>query len=133
MHTPHGPSQQAASPASGIPPTVRARGFTLLELYVSLALLAIGFIGLTSLMVRQSRQIARLETWCTPDRTYYVVGQTDPWMCALRAPAELAETAGETAWSPPVSGEKDNTVTLLSYSRQGQTMSAQALLDPSGE
>lgn len=109
----------------------QAGGFTLLELQVSLAVLAIGVLGLSSLMIRQSRQIDRIEAWCVPDRTYYVVGQTDPWMRALGAPAELAASAGESAWVPPVGSQKDNIVTLLTYSRQGQTnMSAQVTLDP---
>jgi prepilin-type N-terminal cleavage/methylation domain-containing protein len=131
MHSADQPSRQVPPAAGAIHPRP-ARGFTLLELHVSLALLAIGFIALMTLMVRQSRQIGHLEAWCVPDRTYYVVVQTDPWMRALGAPAELAASGGQSAWVPPVAGDKDNEVTLLTHSHQGQTMSAQVELDPSG-
>jgi hypothetical protein len=131
MHIPQQTRPQAP-PAAAAASARPAGGFTLLELHVSLALLAIGFIALMTLMVRQSRQVARLEAWCVPDRTYYVVAQTDPWMRALGAPADLAADAGQSAWTPPVSGNKDNQVTLISYSHQGQTMSALVQVDPSG-
>jgi prepilin-type N-terminal cleavage/methylation domain-containing protein len=131
MHPVH-PLNRQTPPAAGDVRPRSGRGFTLLELHVSLALLAIGFVALMTLMVRQSKQIARLEAWCVPDKTYYVVVQTDPWMRALGAPAELATSSGESAWVPPVSGNKDNEVTLVSYSHEGQTMSAQVTLDPSG-
>jgi prepilin-type N-terminal cleavage/methylation domain-containing protein len=126
------PLHRQVPPAAGEVRPWPGRGFTLLELHVSVALLAIGFIALMTLMVRQSKQISRLEAWCVPDRTYYVVVQTDPWMRALGAPAELATSTGQSAWVPPVSGNKDNEVTLLSHSYEGQTMSAQVGLDPSG-
>lgn len=98
-----------------------------------MAVLAIGVLGVVTLTVRQSRQIARMEAWCAPDRTYHVVEQTNPWMRALGAPAELAEDAGQVAWSPSVSGQKDNVVTLLSHSQQGQVMSAQVTVEPNEE
>lgn len=140
MYIPANPRQQAppaadrafgrAAAARGGPSPRPARGFTLLELQVSLAVLAIGILGLSTLTIRQSKQVARVEAWCTPDRTYYVVGQTHPWMRALGAPAELADSAGQSAWAPPVSGEKDNVVTLLTFSRPGLNMSAQVTLEP---
>jgi hypothetical protein len=130
-------ASSAADPAFCRVPAARRRpsprpagGFTLVELQISLAILAIGILGLLTLMVRQSKQITRLEAWCVPNPTYYVVGQTDPWMRALGAPAELTPSAGQSAWTPPVSGEKDNLVTLVSFSQPGQTMSAQVTLEP---
>ena len=140
MHRPGNPGQQA-SPATGgaLGRAGAARshrsprsagGFTLLELQVSVAVLAIGIIGLSGLMIRQGKQIARLEAWCVPDRTYHVVKQTG-WMRTLGAPAEFAESAGQDAWEPPpTSKQKDNVVTLVTFSRPGQTMSAQGTLEP---
>ena len=105
----------------------RGPGFTMLELHVAIAILAIGLLGLGSLMVRQSRQVSRLERWCVPDRTYHVVVQTDPWMRLLEAPADLREGPDQAAWSPPVSADKDYAVTVLSQTRVAgsSAMSAQ--------
>ena len=51
----------------------------------------------------------------------------------LGAPAELAASAGQSAWTPPVSDQKDNKVTLLTFTRQGQTMSADVNVEPNQE
>lgn len=98
-----------------IAPTNRA--FTMLELQVALGVLAIGLLGLGSLMIRQSRQVARLESWCVPDRTYYVVAQSNPWMRALNAPADFNAAAGQGPWAPPVTGRKTYVITLVSQAR----------------
>ena len=82
---------------SGRPPA-----FTMLELVISLSVLGIGLMGIQTLMIRQSKQVTRMEQWCLNDRTYYVVNQSETWMRALRGPATLENQPGQTAWSPPV-------------------------------
>ena len=108
----------------------RRRAFTLLELTVSLAIMAAGLLAVQSLMVRQSKQVGRLERWCQPPPTYYVVSQSDEWMRALGAPASLETQAGQTAWTTPVEPPFDYDVTLDSIARSddGQQVSAQVSL-----
>ena len=110
----------------------RPKAFTFLELHVSVAVLAIGLLGLCTLSVRQSKQVARMEAWCAADHTYRVVSQSEPWMRSLGAPALLAEGPQEQAWSPPVQDRDQYHVTLLSWGRPfgSLTASAQVELTP---
>lgn len=121
-------SQAARHPV----PAARKGGFSLLELHVSLAVLAIGLMGLHALTLRQGKQVAVLERWCVPSPTYYVVAQSDPWMKALNAPAELHAAAGDAAWTPPVSADAAYAVTLVSLQRSldGLTLTATAAAQP---
>ena len=80
----------------------RPPAFTMLELVISLSVLGIGLLGIQALMIRQSKQVTRMEQWCLNDRTYYVVHQSEEWMRALRGPATLQDQPGQAAWSPPV-------------------------------
>ena len=93
----------------------RSPAFTLLELMISLSVLAIGLMGIQALMIRQSKQVSRMEQWCLNDRTYYVVNQSEEWMRALRGPATLQNQPGQTAWSPPVVSRDHYEVTLESF------------------
>ncbi len=50
--------------------------------------------------------------------TYYVVSQSNRWMRQLGAPAAIEETAGQSPWTPTVSGQqKKYLLTLTSYNR----------------
>jgi hypothetical protein len=102
----------------------------LLELVVSLAIMAAGLLAVQGLLVRQSKQVSRLERWCQPHPTYYVVSQSDKWMRKLGAPASLETQAGQTAWTSPVVSPFDYDVTLNSIARSadGQQVSAQVSL-----
>jgi hypothetical protein len=95
----------------------RRRACTLPELVISLAIMMAGLLAIQSLMIRQSRQVSRLERWCQPQPTFYVVHQSDAWMRALGAPAALETQAGQAAWTPPVTGPYKYSVTLLSFTR----------------
>jgi prepilin-type N-terminal cleavage/methylation domain-containing protein len=112
------------------PARARRRAFTLLELVVSLAIMAAGLLAVQGLLVRQSKQVSRLERWCQPHPTYYVVSQSDKWMRKLGAPASLETQAGQTAWTSPVGPPFDYKVTLNSIARSadGQQVSAQVSL-----
>jgi hypothetical protein len=87
----------------------------MLELVISLSVLAIGLLGIQALMIRQSKQVSRMEQWCLNDRTYYVVNQSEEWMRVLRGPATLQNQPGQTAWSPPVVSRDYYEVTLESF------------------
>jgi prepilin-type N-terminal cleavage/methylation domain-containing protein len=104
----------------------RRAAFTLLELVVALIILAAGLLAIQGLMVRQSRQVSHVEQWCATDRTYYVVGQSNPWMQTLGAPADLRDQPGQAAWTPPVMGWKPYHVMLqlLTCSPDGRQLSA---------
>jgi hypothetical protein len=93
------------------------RAFTILELTISVAIMMAGLLAIQSLMIRQSKQVSRLERWCQPNPTYYVVHQSDRWMRALGAPAGLESQAGQAAWTPPVAAPFSYHVTLLSFAR----------------
>jgi prepilin-type N-terminal cleavage/methylation domain-containing protein len=112
------------------PARARRRAFTLLELVVSLAIMAAGLLAVQALLVRQSKQVSRLERWCQPHPTYYVVSQSDKRMRKLGAPASLETQAGQTAWTSPVGPPFDYNVTLNSIARSadGQQVSAQVSL-----
>ena len=112
------------------PARARRRAFTLLELVVSLVIMASGLLAVQALLVRQSKQVCRLERWCQPHPTYYVVNQSDKWMRALGAPASLETQAGQTAWTSPVGPPFDYNVTLNSSARSdnGQRVSARVSL-----
>ena len=125
---------QAPPPWHSPPPRKLRRGaaFTFLELHVSVAILAIGLLGLLGLTVRQSRQVARMESWCAAAHTYRVIPQTERWMRALGAPATLAQDPAQQVWSPPVTDRNHNDVSLRSWSRPfgGLTASARVELTP---
>ncbi len=95
----------------------RGRAFTLLELQVTLVILAVGLLSFAGLLAVQGRQLRRVEQWCSSSPTYYVVSQSDRWMRQLRASAKLESTAGQSAWTPPVTGTDQYTVTLTSQVR----------------
>ncbi|MCE5325303.1 MAG: prepilin-type N-terminal cleavage/methylation domain-containing protein [Planctomycetaceae bacterium] len=105
-----------------------AGGFTLLELQVAVAVLGIGLLSLVGLTVRQSRTVSEIESWCLGDPTFYAVSQTDGWLQRLDVPADLYDSAGATAWSPPVAASRFNVVTLEDFqgSLSAQTITAQA-------
>jgi len=111
-----------------LPPLFRRRsaGFSFVEVHLALAILATGLLALSSLMVMQSRQIRRAESWCKPDPTFYVVSQSNKWMRRLQAPANLDTSPGGTAWTPSVSGTIKYEVWLysLTHNIDSQTASA---------
>jgi len=80
------------------------RAYTLLELQVTLVILATGVLGVSALLAVQGRQIRQVEAWCREAPTYYLLTHTNRWMRRLEAGAELHAQAGQTPWSPPVAG-----------------------------
>ena len=107
----------------------RAKAFTFLELHLAVAVLAVGLLGLLGLTVRQSRQVARMEAWCATDRTYRVIPQTEAWMRAFGAPATLAQSPSQQAWSPPVSNRDRYEVALRSWGRPFGDLTASAQVE----
>jgi hypothetical protein len=103
------PREPAERPARG------RRAFTILELEISLVVLMAGLLSITSLLSVQSRQMTRVESWCSGDPTFYVVSQSNHWLRRLAAPAQLETQAGQEAWTPPVSGTVKYKVLLDSW------------------
>ena len=77
--------------------------------------LTAGLFTMSSLLSVQSKQMGRLETWCRPDPTYYVVSQSNRWLRKLNARAQLDTQAGQEAWTPPVSDGTKYQVVLESW------------------
>lgn len=109
----------------------RMSGFTLLEIQVTLAILAVGLVSFGGLLAMQAKQIRHVEQWCRSEPTYYVVSQTDRWMRQLGAAASLETLPGQTAWSPPVTAEQVFRVVLEFQSRdvESRTITARAKLE----
>ncbi len=82
-----------------------------------MVIMAVGLLGIGTLMIRQSRQVSRLEQWCSTNQTYYLVAQSDQWMRTLGAPAELSGTAGHVPWTPGVWKHEAYSVTVDAMSR----------------
>lgn len=102
------------------------RGFTLLELEVTLFFLGSGLLGVFGLLAAQNRQLRHVEAWCVGQPTFYLVSQADPRMRQLGVPAALEKSADGQAWKPSVSGQKVNQVLLdaLQRDKDGQPVSA---------
>ena len=112
-------SHQESLPARAPDPAgcFRSGAFTLLEVNVCLAVLAMGLLSLEGLMIQQSRQVTHIERRSPAERTCYVLPQADVWMRLLGAPASLEDSPGQAPWSPPVTGRGTHQVTLVSYVR----------------
>ncbi len=93
------------------------RGFTLLELQVAMVIMSVGLLSFAGLLAMQGRQMRSVEKWCSEDPTFYVVSQSNRWMRELGAPAVAEETAGQSPWTPTVTGEQKWYITLTSYTR----------------
>jgi prepilin-type N-terminal cleavage/methylation domain-containing protein len=108
------------------------RAFTLLELEVTLVILAVGLLGVASLMAMQSRQMRRVEAWCRTSPTYTVLSHTNRWLRQLNAPAELTGNPAQSAWAPPVTHKAKYTLAPGSVERHlgDQQMSVVVTLEP---
>ncbi len=106
-----------------VPPD-RTRGFTLLELEVAMVILAMGIVGLGSLVTVTTRQMAEVDKWCEDEPTYYLVSQEDPWMQQLGTPANMESISGQSAWTPPVTGDATDRWTLLTHTTDTDTRTA---------
>jgi hypothetical protein len=76
--------------------------FSLIELQVTLVILAVSVWGFANLFRVYSLQTNYIEQENLPVSTYYVVSQTSRWMRQLEVPADMEQTAGQLPWEPPV-------------------------------
>ena len=92
------------------------RAYSLLELQIAIIVLTLGFLGITATIRVHSRQLRVLSNWDGQPQTYYVAGQTNGWMRALGAPAEMHTDPYVGVWAPPVySYDRDWYVSLDSF------------------
>ena len=113
----------------------RRRGFTILELEISLGVLMAGLLGMVSLLSMYGRQLSRTETWCRSGPTLYVRSQPDRWMRKFEAAAEVNSEAGQEPWSPPVTGTRvfDAHLTSCSMDSNAQLIVITVELGAAGE
>lgn len=110
---------------------VLSRAFTLLELQVVLIVLTVSLLGIVGLVSLQSRQMSNVEQWCSSSPVYYLVSQSNRWMKQLGAPADVNDSPGQSAWKPPVSGEKEYNLQIMSINRTfaSSRMSCQVIME----
>lgn len=110
----------------------RTRAFTLLELQVTLVIMGVGLLSFAGLLAMQGRQMRSVEQWCRSSPTYYVVSQSNRWMRELGAPAAAEETAGQSPWTPPVTGEVKWGIIFTSYTREFDSQEASGVAELTG-
>ncbi|MGA2914649.1 MAG: hypothetical protein ABSE89_01325 [Sedimentisphaerales bacterium] len=105
---------------------ISAEAFSLVELEVTLVILAIGLFGFAGLFKVYSQQISFIERYSEPNMyvnnpeeeaiEFWLVSQSNQWMRQIGAPAAISKSAGQTAWTPPVDGNDigQYTVTMTS-------------------
>jgi hypothetical protein len=110
-------------------------GFSFVELQVAMVVLAVGLLSIAGLFRIYSLQTSYIEQNSMPFSTYYIVSQSDMWMRQLDVPADMEQTAGQSAWTPPVSGDKAYRIRLngLSKNFDDSTADANAILEDANE
>ena len=93
------------------------KGFSFVELQVALVILAMGLLSFAGLFRIYSLQTSYIEQSSLPVSTYYIVSQSNRWMQQLGVPADMEQTAGQSAWTPPVSGDKAYRIRLNQLSK----------------
>lgn len=101
------------------------KGFNLVELEVTLVILAIGLFGLAGLFKVYSQQISFVERNCDPNmfvenpqeetKDLWLVSQTNEWMKQFAAPADINNSPGQTAWEPNVLPDRQYDVQLSTF------------------
>jgi hypothetical protein len=94
-----------------------AGAFSLVELQIALVILAVGLLSFAGLFRVYSLQTSYIEQISLPVSTYYIVSQSNRWMQQLGVPADMEQTAGQSGWTPPVSGDKAYRIRLNSLSK----------------
>ena len=106
---------QFASPRARRPSHGGRRAATLLELQVALVVFGIALMGLCPLVIMQSKQLRKMQTWMQPQTTYYLVPSNNIWARKLGAVATM-QTTLPTGQSPP-SSTIVNVVSIVSLDR----------------
>lgn len=88
---------------------------TLLELQVAMVVFGIALMGLCPLVIMQSKQLRKMQTWMQPQTTYYLVPSNNIWARKLGAVATMQTTlpAGQSTSNPTIV----NVVTIVSIDR----------------
>jgi hypothetical protein len=125
------------SAGGAFPPSRRSKAaaYTLLELQVTLVILATGLLAMPALLAMQGRQMRQVDAWCRSDPIYYVVSPSNRWLRQFQAPAELRTEPGDTGWTPPVTGSREWVVHLnsLTSDLENGTIEADTSIDKKEE
>jgi len=76
--------------------------FSFLELQVAFVVFGIALAGLCPLVMMQSKQLAKIDGWLSPQTTYYLVPSSDAWARKLGAVAMIQTLDPGPAPPPPV-------------------------------
>lgn len=88
-------SKQATRPRRFLRP-----GVSMLELQVALVVFGIALMGLCPLVIMQSKQLGKMQTWMQPQTTYYLVPSNNTWARKLGAVATMQTTLPGSQGSP---------------------------------
>ncbi len=94
-----------------------ARAFSFIELQITMVILAISLLNFAGLYRVYSLQTAYIEKNTQPSMTYYITSPTNSYMRQLGIPADMNQSAGIIAWSPPVTGSAIYRIRLNYYSK----------------
>jgi hypothetical protein len=87
----------------------------MLELQVALLVFGIAMMGLCPIVIMQSKQLSKMQTWMQPQTTYYLVPSSNTWARKLGAVATM-QTTLPASQSPPTTTIV-NVVSIVSLDR----------------
>ena len=93
----------------------RRPAVSMLELQVALVVFGIALMGLCPLVIMQSKQLGKMQTWMQPQTTYYLVPSNNTWARKLGAVATMQTTL--PAGQGPPSTTIVNVVSIVSLDR----------------
>ena len=100
-------------------------GVSLIELQVALVVFAVALTGLYPLVMMQSKQLRKMESWLQPQTTYYLVPSTNEWARKLGAVA-MTQTTDPGAAPAPGSSTSAYVVSVTSLERSLTTETVKA-------
>jgi hypothetical protein len=87
----------------------------MLEAQVAFVVFAIALMGLCPLVIMQSKQLGKMQTWMQPQTTYYLVPSSNVWARKLGATASMQTTL--PTGQNPSSTNIVNVVSVVSLDR----------------
>jgi prepilin-type N-terminal cleavage/methylation domain-containing protein len=90
-----------AKAISSVPARSSERGFSLLELQVSMLLLSLAALGIFKLVVAHEQLASRMEEWCVGEPTLYLEPSASSFERILGFPAAALSTEGTVGNADP--------------------------------